>query len=218
MSLIRVLITDDHEIVREGMRLILETADNIEVVGEATDGEEAIRLVAEHQPDVVLMDLRMPGMDGLTAIEHLQRDHPQVAIVILTTYNEDDLMVRGLRAGAKGFLLKDTSRKMLLETIQAATRGDSLLEAGVMARLLAHVHTGGRRSSPATENPLTERELEVLQAVARGETNKGVALQLDITERTVKAHLTSVYNKLGVDSRAAAIAIAAQNGWVTARR
>lgn len=213
---IRVLITDDHEIVREGMRLILETAEDVEVVGEAADGAEALRLVAAEQPDVVLMDLRMPGMDGLTAIEHLQRDQPQVAIVILTTYNEDDLMLRGLQAGAKGFLLKDTSRGMLLDTIQAAARGDSLLEAGVMARLLAHVQTAGRQAPAPTDSPLTERELEVLQAVAQGETNRGVALQLGITERTVKAHLTSVYNKLGVDSRAAAIAIAAQSGWLAA--
>jgi NarL family two-component system response regulator YdfI len=215
-DLIRVLITDDHEIVREGMRLILETADDIEVVGEASDGAEALRLAGQKQPDVILMDLRMPGMDGLTAIEHLQQEHPDVAIVILTTYNEDALMLRGLQAGAKGFLLKDTSRAALLDTIEAAARGDSLLDAGVMARLLAHIGTADKNAAPAEDNPLTERELEVLQAVAEGETNKGVALQLGITERTVKAHLTSVYNKLGVDSRAAAIAIAAQNGWVVA--
>jgi NarL family two-component system response regulator YdfI len=215
-DLIRVLITDDHEIVREGMRLILETADDIEVVGEASDGAEALRLAGQKQPDVILMDLRMPGMDGLTAIEHLQQEHPDVAIVILTTYNEDALMLRGLQAGAKGFLLKDTSRAALLDTIEAAARGDSLLDAGVMARLLAHIGTADKNAAPAEDNPLTERELEVLQVVAEGETNKGVALQLGITERTVKAHLTSVYNKLGVDSRAAAIAIAAQNGWVVA--
>ncbi len=206
---IRVLITDDHSIVREGLALILETADDIEVVGEAADGAEALRLVAEHQPDVVLMDLRMPGMDGLTAIEHLQRDHPQVAVVILTTYNEDDLMLRGLQAGAKGFLLKDTVRETLLDTIQAAAKGESLLSADVMNRLMANMQAGGKRPS-ATDSPLTERELETLRAVADGKTNKGVAVQLGISERTVKAHLTSIYNKLGVDSRAAAIAIAAQ--------
>ena len=214
---IRVLITDDHSIVREGLTLILETADDIEVIGEAANGIEAIQLVATHLPDVVLMDLRMPGMDGLTAIEHLQRDYPQVAIVILTTYNEDDLMLRGLQAGAKGFLLKDTPRQTLLDTIQAAAKGESLLNADVMSRLMAHMagEGGGERPSIATPNPLTERELQTLRAVANGETNRGIALQLGITERTVKAHLTSVYNKLGVDSRAAAIAIAAQNGWLS---
>ena len=157
----------------------------------------------------------MPGMDGLTAIEHLQRDHPQVAIVILTTYNEDDLMLRGLQAGAKGFLLKDTSRAMLLDTIYAAAKGESLLNADVMGRLLAHVGSEGQRPGTTKENPLSERERQALRAVARGETNKGAALQMGITERTVKAHLTSAYNKLGVDSRAAAIAVATQNGWLS---
>lgn len=212
---IRVLITDDHAIIREGLRLILETTEDMEVVGEASNGAEVLRLVAEHQPDVVLMDLRMPGMDGLTAITSLRRSHPQVAIVILTTYNEDDLMLRGLRAGARGFLLKDTSRETLLATIQAAAKGESLLGAEVMDRLLARIEPEGQRPLAVSDNPLSERELEVLQAVARGETNKGIALQLGITERTVKAHLTSVYNKLGVDSRAAAIATAVQNGWLS---
>jgi NarL family two-component system response regulator YdfI len=212
---IRVLITDDHAIVREGLRLILETSEDMEVVGEAPNGAEALRLVAEQQPDVVLMDLRMPGMDGLTAIAQLQRNYPQIAIVILTTYNEDDLMLRGLRAGARGFLLKDTSRETLLATIQAAAKGESLLGAKVMERLLAHIELEGPTPLATSGNPLTARELKVLQAVARGETNKGAALQLGITERTVKAHLTSVYNKLGVDSRAAAIATAVQNGWLS---
>lgn len=214
-DLIRVLITDDHSIVREGLTLILETTDDIEVVGEAGDGAEALQLVTKLQPDVVLMDLRMPGMDGLTAIGHLQREHPQVAIVILTTYNEDDLMLRGLQAGAKGFLLKDTPRDTLLDTIHAAAKGESLLTADVMSRLLIHTQGRGKRPSTPSDSPLTDRELETLQAVAAGETNKGIALKLGITERTVKAHLTSVYNKLGVDSRAAAIAIAAQKGWLS---
>lgn len=213
---INVIITDDHAIVREGLRLILETAVDIEVIGEAADGAEALQLVAQQPPDVVLMDLRMPGMDGLTAIEHLQRDHPEVAVVILTTYNEDDLMLRGLQAGAKGFLLKDTVRETLLDTIHAAAKGESLLGADVMARLLMQTQRGGSRMPVTKDNPLTDRELQTLQAVAAGETNKGIALQLGITERTVKAHLTSVYNKLGVDSRAAAIAVAAQNGWLIA--
>ena len=207
-NIIRVLITDDHAIVRDGLRLILETTDNMEVIGEAADGAEAVRLVAEMMPDVVLMDLRMPGMDGLTAIEHLQRDHPQVAIIILTTYNEDDLMLRGLQAGAKGFLLKDTTRESLLHAIGAAAQGEALLSADVMGRLMTYVQMGGNRPKATAHNPLSERELQVLNAVADGDTNKGIALQLGISERTVKAHLTSVYNKLGVDSRAAAIAAA----------
>lgn len=217
---IRVLITDDHFIVREGLRLILETADNIEVIGEAADGAAAIQFVAEHKPDVVLMDMRMPGMDGLTAIEHLQRDHPDVAVVILTTFNEDELMLRGLQAGARGFLLKDTVRATLLDTIQAAAKAETLLQSDVMNRLLAHtqaksINAGEKTADSSDPISLTERELEVLQAVAAGETNKGIALQLGISARTVKAHLTNIYNKLGVDSRAAAIAVAAQKGWLS---
>ena len=214
-ELIRVLIVDDHFIVHEGLRLIFETADDVEVIGEATDGAEALRLVDEHPPDVALMDLRMPGMDGLTAIEHLQRDHPDVAVVILTTFNEDELMLRGLQAGAKGFLLKDTSRETLLTTIRMAAKGESLLGADVMKRLMAQLPVEKRTVPPPADNPLTAREMQTLRAVARGETNKGVARQLSITERTVKAHLTSIYNKLGVDSRAAAIAVAAQRGWLS---
>ncbi len=204
---LRILIADDHLIVREGLRMILETADDFELVGEAADGAEALRLCAELHPDVVLMDLRMPNMDGLTAIEHLSREQPGVAVVILTTFNEDDLMRRGLKAGARGYLLKDTDRRTLFDSIRAAGRGETLLKPEVLARLLAI-------PAPATSGglDLTERELEVLRAVAQGERSKEIAFRLGITERTVKAHLAGIYNKLGVDSRAAAIAVAAQKG------
>ena len=132
---IRILVADDHLIVREGLRLILEAADGMEFVGEAADGAEAVRLASRLRPDVVLMDLRMPGMDGLTAIERLQATQPEVAVVILTTYNEDDLMVRGLRAGARGFLLKDTGRETLFNAIRAAARGEMLLKPEIVAHL-----------------------------------------------------------------------------------
>jgi two-component system, NarL family, response regulator YdfI len=208
MNPIRVMITDDHFIVREGLRMILETADDLEVVGEATDGAECLRLVPEIQPDVILMDLQMPHMDGITAIEHLRKDHPQIAIVILTTYNEDDLMIRGLQAGARGYLLKDSSRENLLDAIHAAAKGETLLKPEILARVLAPKPA----SVSQTESTLTERELEVLQSAARGERNKEIAYKLGITERTVKAHLQSIYQKFGVDSRAAAVAVAAQKG------
>lgn len=207
---VRVLIADDHLIVREGLRLILETAEGMELVGEAADGAEAVRLAGQLQPDVVLMDLRMPGMDGLTAIERLRATQPHIAVVILTTYNEDDLMVRGLRAGARGFLLKDTDRTTLFNAIRAAARGEVLLKPEIVAHLLTH--TTAPTSSGGLE--LTEREHEVLEAVAQGERSKEIGARLGITERTVKAHLTSIYNKLGVDSRAAAVAAAAQRGWL----
>ena len=213
MNPIRVLITDDHLIVREGLRLILETAENIEVVGEASDGADCLRRIAELAPDVVLMDLQMPGMDGITAIGHLRRDFPAVAIVILTTFNEDALMVQGLQAGARGYLLKDTDRATLLDTIQAAAKGETLLKPEILSRVLA-AQMKPANAAPASPLALTDRELEVLCAAARGERNKEIAYALGISERTVKAHLASVFNKLGVDSRAAAVAIAAQQGWL----
>ena len=200
---IRVLVADDHLIIRQGLRLILETAEDFVLVGEAADGAEALRQVAALAPDVVLMDLRMPGMGGLEAIQRLQAGQSRVAVVILTTFNEDDLMVRGLRAGAKGFLLKDTDRDTLFNAIRAAARGELLIKPEIMARLLS--------SAPAADEPvLTDREREVLAAVARGERSKEIAFHLGITERTVKAHLDSIYNKLGVDSRAAAVSAALQ--------
>jgi len=213
-NVIRLLIADDHLIVRQGLRLILETEEGFELVGEATDGAEAVELAGELHPDVILMDLRMPGMDGLTAIEQLAEKQPEVAIVILTTFNEDDLMVRGLRAGAKGFLLKDTDRETLFDSIRAAARGETLLKPDVMARLLAQTQAPGGAKSQPENIDLTEREMEVLQAAAQGKTSKEIAFTLGISERTVKAHLASIYQKLGVDSRAAAIAAAAGRGWL----
>jgi NarL family two-component system response regulator YdfI len=209
---IRVLVADDHLIVREGLRLILETEGGFELVGEAADGAEAVRLAGELLPDVVLMDLRMPGMDGLTAIERLQAEQPGVAVVILTTYNEDDLMVRGLRAGARGYLLKDASRETLFAAIRAAAHGEALLSPDILQRLVSRAEARQERPVAGAATELTERELQILQAVARGERSKEIAFELGISERTVKAHLSSIYSKLGVDSRAAAIAVAAQHG------
>jgi len=212
MPTIRILIADDHLIIRQGLRLIIETEPDFELVGEAKDGAEALQLWGGLNPDVVLMDLRMPGMDGLTAIERLHVSHPGIAVVILTTFNEDDLMLRGLRAGARGYLLKDTGRAALFDTIRAAARGETLLQPEIMTRVLSQAGHPGSNLQPSSGIELTGREHEVLQSVARGERSKEIAARLGISERTVKAYLASIYNKLGVDSRAAAIAIAAQKG------
>jgi NarL family two-component system response regulator YdfI len=210
--MIRILIADDHLIIRQGLRLILETEEDFELVAEATDGAEALILCKNLNPDVVLMDMRMPNMDGLTAIERLRAEQPGVAVVILTTFNEDELMFRGLQAGARGYLLKDTDRSTLFDTIRAAARGETLLKPEIMARVLARSGKPGTMTRSEESISLTDRELEVLQSVAHGERSKEIAVLLGISERTVKAHLASIYNKLGVDSRAAAIAIAAQMG------
>ena len=211
---IRVLIADDHEVVRDGLRMILEAEESFEVVGEAADGVEAVELTGQLQPQVVLMDLRMPRMNGLEAIERIRAEWPLVAIVILTTYDEDDLMVRGLRAGALGYLLKDTNRQTLFNTLRAAARGEALLMPEVITRVLSDTEGSPadiRRRSVGGIS-LTKREQMVLEGVAQGERNKEIAARLGISERTVKAHLTSIYNKLGVDSRASAVATAMQSG------
>jgi NarL family two-component system response regulator YdfI len=219
---IRVVIADDHFIVREGLRLILETDPCMELVGDAPDGASAVRLVGEVQPDVVLMDLRMPGLDGLQAIEQIRAAWPQVALVILTTYQEDALMLRGLQAGARGYLLKDTSRETLLDAIRTAARGETLLQPEVLSRLLARTSeappAGGPPDSVAGSVVLTQREREVLEAVARGERSKEIAAHLGISERTVKTYLSSIYAKLEVDSRAAAAAKALASGLLPLRR
>ena len=208
--MIKILIADDHLIIRQGLRLILETESDLELVGEASDGAEAVSLCKKLKPHVVLMDLRMPNMDGLTAIEKMHIEQPEIAVVILTTFNEDELMFRGLQAGARGYLLKDTDRSTLFNTIRAAARGETLLKPEIMARVLSQANKLKIESKEPVN--LTDRELEVLTSVARGERSKEIAIQLGISERTVKAHLASIYGKLGVDSRAAAIAVAAQKG------
>ena len=211
-ALIRVAIVDDHLIVREGLRLILETGEGLELVGDAADGAAAIALVESTQPDVVLMDLRMPGMDGLQALDHLHHAWPHIKVIILTTYNEDDLMLKGLQAGACGYLLKDVGRETLLDAIRAAARGETLLQPEMFTRILARTLPASVSTGVQSSTELTEREREILVGVAHGERSKEIATRLRITERTVRGHLTSIYAKLGVDSRAAAVAVALERG------
>lgn len=207
---IRILIVDDHMIVRQGLKLIFETETSVQVVGEAVNGREGVQLADELRPDIILMDLQMPEMDGMSAVTAILAARPDSRIIILTTYNEDELMYRCLRAGAKGFLLKDVGREGLMHTIQAAMRGETLLSPEIMQKLLDY--SRGRAGDQQSGGPLSERELEVLLAAARGGTNQQIALELGISERTVRAHLTSIFNKFGVSSRGAAIAQAAQQG------
>ena len=206
--MIRVLIVDDHEVVREGLRSILATDEDVELVGEAADGSEAVRLAAELSPDIVLMDLSMPGVGGIEAIEQIKALALPLEIVILTTYDDDDLIVRGLRAGARGYLLKDAGRKALFDSIRAAHRGELLLPSAVAERVMTHLE----QPKPARPNDLTAREFEVLVLMADGAANKQIAGRLEIAERTVKAHVTSIFMKLEVNSRTEAVVVALRGG------
>ena len=187
----RVVIADDHLVVREGLRLILETQGDFELVGQAQDGATAVQLVREVEPDLVLMDLRMPGMGGIEAIEQIHDANPDTAVVILTTYDEDDLMVRGLRAGARGYLLKDVDRETLFHTMRAAVRGNTVLSAEAVSTLLARSKSNNDADPSFASTSLTPRELQILGAITRGRRNKDIGADLGITERTVKAHVSS---------------------------
>ncbi|RCW43520.1 response regulator [Paenibacillus prosopidis] len=206
MTPYKVLIVDDHFVVREGLKLILETSEKFQIVGEAQNGQEAINLIDEVLPDVILMDLNMPVMSGLEAIKILKSKNCPIPVIILTTYNEDEMMITGLASGAKGYLLKDTSRDNLFRHIESAVRGETLLSTDVMARVLS------ARESQPEEPLLTEKEVYILQCVARGFKSKEIAIDVGISERTVKAHLTNIYNKLGVDSRSLAVFTALERG------
>jgi len=194
--------------VRAGLHAILELADDIEVVGEASDGAEAVSLAGELAPDVILMDLRMPNVDGIEAIRQIVATHPGMEIVILTTYGDDANIVRGLRAGARGYLLKDAGREALFAAIRAAVRGESLLPSAVVERVVAYL----AEPKAARPDTLSDREQQVLVLLAEGAPNKQIARLLHIAERTVKAHVTSIFNKLGVSSRAEAVAVAMRQG------
>lgn len=213
---IRVAIADDHKIVREGLRLIFETNEDFVVVGEADDGPSAIRVALEVRPDVMLMDLRMPGMTGIEAIHRIRREAPSVEIVILTTFDEPQLMMDGVRAGARGYLLKDTDRVPLFNSVRAAARGETLLLPAVADLVFGHGDPrAGTRRGAAPEgvgDRLTPRELEILECLARDSRTREIAAQCGISERTVKAHLASIYAKLGVDSRTGAVAKAIREG------
>ncbi len=210
MSPIRLIIVDDHPIVRDGLRGMLDGDPDLEVVGEASDGVEALAVVAKLQPDVVLMDLRMPGGGGAAAIRALADRGETARVLVLTTYDTDADVVPALEAGATGYLLKDAPREELVRAIRAAARGETVLAPSVATKLVSQLR------APAHDT-LSERELEVLTLIAPGETNRGAAARLFISEATVKTHLLHIYEKLGVNDRAAAVATAYERGLLVRR-
>jgi len=210
---IRLLIVDDHPVVRDGLRGMFAGDPAFEVIGEAADGDEAVTMAQARRPDVVLMDLHMPGVDGATAIRRLGELGNAARVLVLTTYDADVDVVPALEAGATGYLLKDTPRDELCRAVLAAHRGASVLAPSVATRLVVQL-----RNQVQAQDALSDRELEVLSLIAKGETNRGAAARLFISEATVKTHLLHIYAKLEVNDRAAAVARAFERGLLPTNR
>ncbi len=213
-GVIKILIADDQSLFREGLRTLLTVQPEFEVVGEANNGEEVLRSVAELSPDVVLMDLRMPGMDGVSATRSLHQNYPEIKVIVLTTFDDDEDVFEGLRAGAVGYLLKDVSSSKLFEAIRAAAKGEYFLLPSITAKIVSELK---RVSLPAAGRvelvePLSSREMEILRLVSQSMSNKQIANTLVITEGTVKNHLSSILAKLSAKDRMQAVTIARRYG------
>lgn len=213
---IKILLADDQALFRDGLRVLLSTQPDFEVVGEAGTGEEALRLAARLRPDIVLMDMRMPVLGGVEATRRLRETQPHCRVIVLTTFDEDELVFEGLRAGAVGYLLKAVSTPRLLEAIRTVARGESILEPSVTAKVVAEfTRLANQVSQPqAVVNPLSEREMEVLRLVVTGATNRQIAATLFIAEGTVRNHLTNILAKLEVGDRTQAAVKAKELGLV----
>jgi len=205
MNKIKILIADDHTIVRAGIRQLLETQPDLEVIAEVENGRDAVEQTLRLKPAVILMDLRMPEMDGVQAISQIKAQRPETNILVLTTYDTDADIVRAVDAGATGYLLKDVPREELFRAVRATAKGETVLASSVAARLMNKVRAGG-------DEALTAREIDVLLLVARGATNQEVAESLHISKATVKSHLIQICNKLGVSDRTAAVTSAIEKG------
>jgi two-component system, NarL family, response regulator LiaR len=213
---IRVMLVDDHAVVREGLRVFLELQDGIEVVGEAADGEQALTLAERLHPDVILMDLVMPRLDGVQAMRELRRRLPQTRVIALTSFLDDERLLPAIEAGAAGYLLKDVEPSELARAVRAAKAGEAMLDPAAAARLVDAVAQGAT-PAPVNRERLTRREQEVLELLASGRSNKRIAFELGISEKTVKAHVGRVLAKLGVNDRTEAAVLAISQGLVGTR-
>jgi DNA-binding NarL/FixJ family response regulator len=211
---IRVVLADDHAVVRRGIREFLEGAGDIAVVAEAADGDQAIALVAEHQPDVAVLDVQMPGVSGIEATRRIKAEHPGVRVLVLTAYDDDPYIFALLQAGASGYILKTAESGALVRAVRAVHRGESALDPAVAHKVVRHLTTGRPLGAQTAAEVLTERELEVLRLAARGLTNKAIGQALGISDRTVQGHLANIYGKLDVSSRTEAVTEALRQGWI----
>jgi DNA-binding NarL/FixJ family response regulator len=210
-----VLLADDHSVLREGMRNLLEQEADIEVVGEAGNGYEAVAAVKTLKPDIVLMDVVMPRLNGIEATKQIKRSSPTIAVLILSAYDDDRYILGLLDAGAAGYLLKNATSREVVQAIRSVHAGEAVLHPAVAARLIARAaHSSSRPVPVSSEEPLTERELEVLQLAAKGQSNKEIAAELVLSVPTIKAHLVNVFNKLGVGSRTEAVLYGVRMGWL----
>lgn len=211
---VSIFLADDHMLVREGTRHVLEHEPDFQVVGEAGDGEEAVRQVAELKPDIVLLDMAMPRMGGVEATRGIKAHSPATAVLVLSAYDDDQYVFAVLEAGAAGYLLKDSSSRELVDAIRAARAGEAVLHPSIARKVLNRfVKRGG--PAPGAPEELSYRELEVLKLAGRGLDNNAIGERLDISTRTVQAHLTNIFRKMGVGSRTEAVILALRKGWIT---
>ena len=211
---LRVLLADDHAVVRKGIREFLEEDGEIAVVAEASDGAEAVRLAGEHRPAVAVLDIQMPGVNGIEATRRIKAAYPEVRVLILTAYDEDPYIFALLQAGADGYVLKNSEPEALVRGVKDVAAGGKVLSPDVAAKVVKHLTSGKPAAAQEQVEPLSEREIEVLRLAGRGLTNKEIGGALGLSDRTVQGHLANVYGKLGVASRTEAVTTAVRRGWL----
>ncbi|GAB4418559.1 MAG: response regulator transcription factor [Anaerolineales bacterium] len=208
----KIIICDDQAVVRDGLEMLLNLEKDIQVIGTAQDGAEAVELVSKYQPDLVLMDLKMPGMNGIEATRQIRAKFPHVKVLVLTTYDDDEWVFDAIRAGASGYLLKDTPREKVVEAIRGTAEGKSFVDPGVAGKLIGQVAKGQTQPASLLTDKLTERETDVLRLLAKGLNNAEIAGQLYLSEGTVRNHVSAILDKLNVSDRTQAAVIAIQHG------
>jgi DNA-binding NarL/FixJ family response regulator len=211
---LRILLADDHAVVRKGIREFLEEDGEVVVVAEASDGTEALRLAREHRPVVAVLDVQMPGMNGIETTRQIKAAHPEIRVLILTAYDDDPYVFALLQAGADGYVLKNADSDDLVRAVKAVARGGKVLAPEIAAKVVAQMASGKPAAAAEQVEPLTGRELEVLRLAAQGLTNKAIAAALNVSDRTVQGHLASIYGKMAVASRTEAVTKALKLGWL----